>query len=147
YRERFGSTLTGDQSVALINRLHFPIFPVGNHEEFNQLVGSYDAEIAFLDGQLGRLLTRLPENTLVVVFADHGEAFKEHGWTSHGGNLYEEVTRVPLLLSLPGTLPAGMVVDDPAMLLDVAPTILRLCGAPVPPHYEGLDLSPTWHGS
>src|SRR5262249_9000069 len=77
-------------------------------------------------------------------FSDHGEAFKEHGWTLHGATLYEEEVRAALLMNWPEVLPKGRVVDDPVMLIDVAPTILGCCGLPAPPHYEGLDLSPTW---
>src|SRR5262249_47729377 len=122
----------------------FPANPLGDRELFNQVIGSYDAEIAWLDQELGRLFTKLPSNTLVVVFSDHGEAFKEHGWTLHGATLYEEEVRAALLMNWPEVLPKGRVVDDPVMLIDVAPTILGCCGLPAPPHYEGLDLSPTW---
>src|SRR5262249_39544340 len=49
-------------------------------------------------------------------------------------------------MSLPGVLPQGHRVDEPVMLLDVAPTILACCGVAAPVHYGGLDLSPTWTG-
>jgi hypothetical protein len=108
-----------------------------------QLIGSYDGEIAWLDRELGRLFRQLPRNALVVIFSDHGEAFKEHGWIGHGASLYEEEVRVALLLRGPG-LPEGRRCDDPVMLLDVAPTILGCCNVPSPSHYEGTDLAPGW---
>jgi hypothetical protein len=92
------------------------------------------------------LFDSVPANTVVVVFSDHGEAFLEHGWTQHGVTLYEEEVRVALVVSGPGIVPEGKVVDQPVMLLDVAPTILDLCGVAAPPHYEGADLRPLWNG-
>jgi hypothetical protein len=62
----------------------------------------------------------------------------------HGVSLYEEEVRVPLILSGPGIVPAGKVVAEPVMLLDVAPTVLALCGVPAPGHYVGRDLAPLW---
>jgi hypothetical protein len=112
----------------------------------DELIGAYDAEIAWLDHELGKLFAALPENTLVVIFSDHGEAFEEHGWTLHGATLYEEETRAALLMRLPGDEHAGRIVDAPATLMDVAPTILRQCGVDVPPVFEGFDLEPAMSG-
>jgi arylsulfatase A-like enzyme len=143
----FGATLTSAQTAALVERYQSnPGTPL-SRDRLDQLIAAYDAEIAFVDHQLGRLFASLPENTLLVVCSDHGEAFNEHGLMAHGAFLYDEVLRVPLLMSFPGVLPAGRVVNDPAMLIDVAPTILQLCGLPAPAHCEGLDLGPTWSGA
>src|SRR5262249_54389935 len=113
FRERFGSSLTGRETTRLLIRLDRPGVPVGDRKLFEQLVGSYDGEIAWLDHELGRLFARLPPNTLVVLFSDHGEAFKEHGWVMHGATLYEEEIRAALVLHYPGVLPAGRVVKQP----------------------------------
>jgi len=76
-----------------------------------QLAG-YDAEIAYMDAQLGRLLDAVAASphgaeTLVVITADHGESFGEHYYVSHGAHLYEDNVRVPLLVRAPGARQAG----------------------------------------
>ncbi len=89
----------------------------------------YRSELRFVDRHLARLLEAVPEDeTLVVVHADHGEEFREHGGQYHATTLYEEVARVPLFLRLPGRPPAR--VDTPVSLLDLAPTIVDLLGIP-----------------
>jgi arylsulfatase A-like enzyme len=100
-------------------------------EELATLVALYDAEIAFTDTEIGRLLdglaaqTRTP--TLVVVTSDHGEEFNEHGGLQHGGTLYEEQLRVPLIFAHAG-MAAGAVVDDAVSLVDLWPTIAARVG-------------------
>jgi len=103
----------------------------------------YDAEIAGWDRQLARLLDALAhegvlDRTVIVVTADHGEEFQEHGRLKHGSQLYEESIRVPLVLVGPG-IPAGRV-DTVAQGIDLAPTALALLGAPVPAGLPGSDL-------
>lgn len=104
----------------------------------------YDAEVAALDARLRRLFTRmrargLLDHAIVVVTADHGEEFGEHGGFQHGRALYEESVRVPLIMTGPG-LPAGRVVRDEVSLVDVAPTVLALLGLPPEPRFEGRSL-------
>jgi arylsulfatase A-like enzyme/Flp pilus assembly protein TadD len=106
----------------------------------------YDGEIAFDDAivaslrdKLGRL--GLLERTLVAVTADHGESLGEHGEETHSMLLYEGVLRVPLILWRPGLLPAGKVITAPAGLIDVAPTLLDLLGAPALPDTDGHSLA------
>ena len=106
----------------------------------------YDTEIAFVDAAIGRLLDGIAEEspsdeTLVVFTADHGESLGEHEYWGHGRNLYEEGLRVPLGIVWPGTIPGGVVVEEPATLLDVAPTILGLLDHPVPGVFHGIDWS------
>ena len=67
----------------------------------------------------------LLDHAIVVVTADHGEEFREHGALQHGTTLFEESVRVPLIMIGPG-LPAGRVVADEVSLVDVAPTMLEL---------------------
>jgi arylsulfatase len=100
-----------------------------------RLVELYDAELAFMDRELERVLERLAalgvrDETLVVVAADHGEAFGEHDFFTHG-LLYREHLQVPLVLQGPG-LPAGVVIDARARLVDVMPTLVELFGLPPP---------------
>jgi arylsulfatase A-like enzyme/tetratricopeptide (TPR) repeat protein len=105
----------------------------------------YGGEIAYVDAQIGELLAdlerrKLLTRTAVVVTSDHGEGFGEHGEEGHGLLCYEETLRVPLLVSAPGRLPAG-VVQDPARLVDLAPTLLELFRLETPAGMQGRSLA------
>ncbi len=104
----------------------------------------YDAEIASVDHEVGRLLAGLGERaarTVVAVTADHGEGLGDHGELTHGLLLYESTLRVPLLLTAPGFLPAGRSVADPVSLADLAPTLAGVLGLEfAPPQLAGRDL-------
>jgi hypothetical protein len=106
---------------------------VPDEDERRWLVSLYDAGIASLDRQIGRLLDALErrgwlQDAIVVLTADHGEEFFEHGRALHE-QLYDESLRVPLLVRLPEGL-RGAVCDELVGLVDVAPTLLELCGLP-----------------
>lgn len=93
----------------------------------------YDAEIAYMDACLAHVLTRLEElriidETMLVFTADHGEELDEHGcWFDHHG-LYDTNTHVPLIIRLPGVVPAGVRVRGLARMTDLAPTLLDYAG-------------------
>jgi arylsulfatase A-like enzyme len=113
--------------------------------------GLYDADIAFNDDQLSRLIEVLQEqgdleNTLIVITADHGEEFFDHGGTSHGFSLYNELLNVPLVFSLPGALKEGEMVMEPVPSINIAPTILELVGAPPIPDAQGTSMAPFLKG-
>jgi arylsulfatase A-like enzyme len=96
-------------------------------------LGRYDSEIAYADRHVGFLLEHLkadPElwaQTVVVIVADHGEEFGEHGGSEHAQTCHRESVHVPLLLRVPG-LPAAQI-SSPVALVDVLPTLLELVGA------------------
>jgi hypothetical protein len=146
FRERLGTTLTGAQASKLCWRYRTPQHNLTDKALLADLVAAYDAEIAWLDHELGKLLDAVPPGTLVVIFSDHGEAFEEHGWMLHGATLYEEETRVPLIIRLPEGEAKTGVVKEAVMLMDVAPTILARCGGRLPASFQGTDLSPLWQG-
>jgi arylsulfatase A-like enzyme len=109
--------------------------------------GRYDAEVARaaleVDRFFNELISRgLSENTAVILAADHGEEFGDHGATHHGQALYEESTHIPLLVILPSGV--SRVVTTPVSLLDLAPTILDLLGfeAATPASWKGRTLAP-----
>lgn len=107
----------------------------------------YDAEVAYTDDQLMRLIDSLEQNgladnSLVVVTSDHGEGFGDHGVFAHGIALYEELLRVPLILRFPGRVPEGLVVEEPVGLVDLMPTILDLVDVEVPFPVQGQSLAP-----
>ena len=104
----------------------------------------YDGEIAWTDSQLSRLWAGirgmgLADETLVLVTADHGEEFLEHGYVEHGRTLYQEITRVPMIASGPG-IPSGSVGELVVSHLDVLPTILAAAGVEAPAGLPGRDL-------
>jgi arylsulfatase A-like enzyme len=114
------------------------------------LMKAYDGEIVHLDDQLGKLFADLErrglyDDTLIVLTADHGEEFHEHGGWWHGTTLYDEQIGVPLIVKPPkgGT---GRVVEELTTTLDVAPTILRATGVAPPVVMQGhvlpLDAAP-----
>jgi arylsulfatase A-like enzyme len=82
---------------------------------------------------------------VVVVTADHGEEFGDHGRMQHAKTLYEEVLRVPLFVA-GGDLPTGRVVDTPVSLISVFPTIAELARAEPPPGLPGRSLLPVLRG-
>jgi arylsulfatase A-like enzyme len=93
----------------------------------------YDGEVAFVDHHLGRVLAALEQapfggRTAVIVTSDHGEAFGEHGMIRHGFELWEELTRVPLIVKVPGVAPRRVAARRSA--IDVVPTILDLFKVP-----------------
>jgi arylsulfatase len=120
--------------------------------ERDRLIADYRAQVAYMDGQIGALLDRLRasgelDQTLVLLTADHGEEFGEHGRYSHHATLFEALLRVPLLLRLPGGRHGGRVVDTPVALLQVVPTILDVVGAAMPEGLDGTTLLPLVDGS
>jgi len=104
----------------------------------------YDGEVAFVDQQLGRVLSALEKSsfgarTAVVITSDHGEAFSEHGMIRHGFELWEELVRVPLIVKVPGV--AARRVTARRSAIDVVPTLLDLCKVPFAPRASNDFLS------
>jgi arylsulfatase A-like enzyme len=105
--------------------------------DLEHLVALYDGEIRFTDEHLRRLFAWLDEaglreDTLVVVTADHGDEFFEHGNKGHRKTLFDEAVRVPLVLRYPRRVPGGQSIDGLVRLMDVAPTILALAAVERP---------------
>jgi arylsulfatase A-like enzyme len=111
----------------------------------------YDTEVAYTDREVGRLLRALggdeglPDDTLVLFVADHGESLGQHGYWGHGRHLYENSLRIPMSLAWPGRVPAGKV-EEPALIIDLAPTVLGLLGLPEPEEFRGFDWSRVFRG-
>ena len=95
------------------------------------IVSQYDGRIRYVDGYIGEFLDKLnelklTENTLVIITADHGEGFLDHGSFSHSNNLYDELIHVPVIMRLPPVLPAGEVFSGLVRLVDIMPTVFGI---------------------
>lgn len=116
-------------------------------EEMKRL---YAGEIEYLDRNVGELFDNLEawglwDDALIVLTADHGEEFYEHGGWWHGLTLYEEQIRVPLLVKWPaGEGPVPAHAEGIARHLDVSPTLLAYAGAVKPAAMHGVDLRTAW---
>ena len=120
-------------------RVANPNPPQAVAERYRQL---YDGGIVYLDEHLGALFDTLRtrnlyDRSLVILTADHGEEFQEHGGWWHGTTLYDEQIHVPLLVKPPGTSVAGRVIEELATSLDIAPTVLAAAQAPIPAAFQG----------
>ena len=112
-------------------------------------IGAYDAEIAYTDSQVGRLLQALETsgrlaNTIVVILGDHGEQLGEHHEQAHGFFVYDASVQIPLLMAGPGISPR--VVPDQVRIVDVMPTVLDLAGVPGPSVMQGATLRSALNG-
>ena len=112
---------------------------------------SYDAAIAYLDDQLGRLIETLEQrglmdNTLLVITSDHGEQFGAHELYNHGNSLYTQGVEVPLLMVYPPSVPQGQRVAQAVSLRDVPATILDVVGASGSEQLGGTSLANLWGG-
>jgi arylsulfatase A-like enzyme len=115
-------------------------------ERWGQLKGLYDGEVEHFDECFGALTEGLKsrglgDNTDVVLLADHGEGFLEHGSMGHAYGNYAELTNVPLVWFLPG-LGHGQKISTVVSHTDVVPSILDVLGAPPDPRVQGESLLP-----
>lgn len=103
----------------------------------------YDGEVQFTDQYIGKLLDFIAsrswaKRTTIIVTADHGEEFGEHGMTRHGFEVWNTLVHVPLMIVAPGATPHH--IDELRSGIDLAPTILQLFGVPRDPSFEGSSL-------
>ncbi|MFH0981563.1 MAG: sulfatase [Planctomycetota bacterium] len=111
----------------------------------------YNGEVAYADAEVGRLLTELDrlgltDSTILVITADHGEEFLDHGGFEHGHTLYDELLHVPLMLRYPRRLPVKTVSTTVGQI-DLAPTLCELARVPLEPTFVGRSLLPLIDGS
>jgi arylsulfatase A-like enzyme len=123
---------------------NFGVTPLGPLD-LRAMSDLYDAEIACLDAAVGSLVdglreTGLLDETVLVVVGDHGENLGDHGLVDHLFSLHRSIRHVPLVIRAPSRLPAGTAVDDVVRLEDLHPTLLELCGLPVPRDLDGASL-------
>jgi arylsulfatase A-like enzyme len=127
---------------------HEPYDPPADIPHDGSERGRYEAEVRAADRAIGTLIAHFraarPKAT-VIVTADHGEEFGDHGGSFHGSSLYDEQVRVPLLWSSPGAV-APRTIEAPVELTDVGTTILSTAGVPRDAHMRGDDLGPALRG-
>ena len=117
-------------------------------EQWAPIVGRYLGEISLMDAQLGRILDALDrfglaENTLVIYTTDHGDMCGGHGMIDKHFIMYDDVTRVPLMMRWPGRIPPGATCDAfLAHAIDLASTFCDVAGAPIPNTFRGKSLLP-----
>ena len=120
------------------------------NNEWYPKVRAYLATVSFMDSQVGRLLDTvkkqgLEDNTIVVLWSDHGYHLGEKGITGKN-SLWERTTRVPLIFAGPG-VSVGAKSSEAVELLDIYPTLLDLAGLPSKDNLEGMSLSPQLHNA
>ncbi|MCG6962125.1 MAG: sulfatase [Acidobacteria bacterium] len=146
WSSRFGSNPTPHELQLIGEIMHtWPKAPPEiNRNRKRYLVvgkGLYDAEIRYWDTSFQQLLQQIPElaTYLLVVSADHGEEFWDHGRLGHGVDLFNETVRVPLIIRLPGGGPA-VERAEPVSLLDLPPTLVEAAGGKIPSNWQGRSL-------
>src|SRR5207248_9681407 len=120
--------------------------PAGRNPQPRDL---YDAEVAYMDQEVGRLLRELERSselrsTLVIIVGDHGEHFGERGLNGHYNSVYMPLLHVPLILRLDGRLPAGHHVAESVSLRDLAATIMDIAGYGATSPFPGHSLAARW---
>jgi len=114
-----------------------------------KIIQAYLACVSFVDFEVGRVLDALAkskhaENTVIVLWSDHGYRLGEKGtFAKHA--LWQEATNAPLLFAA-SNLPKGKILDMPAEMLSIYPTLLNLCGLPAYDRNEGVNLVPYMQG-
>jgi hypothetical protein len=118
---------------------HDPYEPPADLRRGGSARDGYNGEVAWVDRMFATVIEQLhADSGFVVLGADHGEEFREHGGTLHGRTGYDETLRVPLAVRGPGVAPASR--GDLVANVDIAPTVLAAFGIPVPDRYQGYDL-------
>ncbi|UCE43079.1 MAG: sulfatase-like hydrolase/transferase [Candidatus Aminicenantes bacterium] len=109
----------------------------------------YNGEVAYVDHELGKLLTylmknRLVENTLIVFTGDHGESLGQHGESTHGYFAYNSTIWIPLIIISPGM--KSVIVDQNVCHVDIFPTVCDVLGLEKPDFLQGISLAPVLKG-
>lgn len=115
-------------------------------ENLDYVISQYDGEVAYADHLVGQILDALAalgldKDTFIVLTADHGDEFFEHGGKGHQRTLFDEVVLVPLVVRGPGVRSLAQGIDTQVSLIDVAPTVLSLLGIPRGSEMTGSDVS------
>ena len=160
YIKQIGSSLPDETKINALNKkLYQKYLGYGgtynksvniSKDELKVIIDLYDAELMYTDEAIGFLLEEITRmgllnNTLVIVTADHGDEFLEHGGVVHSPKLYDELLHVPLIFYAP-ELGESMVINDLVSLIDLAPTIVDILNIRKPEKWLGKSLFPLIKG-
>jgi arylsulfatase A-like enzyme len=150
--ERYVKLFDPDYAGPLHEKFFDALGPDTPPRDLRHVIARYDAEIRFTDDTLGQMLAALREHGLleraaILVTADHGEEFFDHGGKGHGGTLHEEVLRVPLVMNLTTAVTTGARSDEVVSLIDVFPTVCELLDAACETPAPGASLIPRLLGA
>lgn len=111
----------------------------------------YDSEISYHDLHFRTILAALDkraltQDTMIVVVADHGEEFWDHGSVGHGHSVYEELLRIPMVIRVPGVTLKPARVESTSGLVDIVPTVFEALGQAIPEGLSGRSLMPELRG-
>jgi arylsulfatase A-like enzyme len=150
YQRRFRETPVEERAAIRLRRKMLESPAEVTEAELDTLIDLYDAEIAYVDAEVARLVDAIEaawgEDVAFVFTADHGEEFLDHGGFSHSATFYDEVLHVPLLVDTGGTTGESdgtgttPTRDDLVGLLDIAPTLADLADAEQPETFQGQSL-------
>jgi len=128
-----------------LQQLFWQQFDLDNGNDLELVKLLYDAEIYEADQDVKRVFkilkkNRLLDDTIIIITADHGEEFMEHGNIDHGSTLYDEVVHVPLIMRIPGKEARRI----PALVqsIDIMPSVLNLLDIPIPNSCQGKNFTP-----
>lgn len=152
YDTRFDPDYDGDIRKGTIRGPNATLKRSMEPRELEHIMALYDGEIAWVDSQVARVLDHLDQldvadNTLVVLTADHGEEFLEHGRRGHHATLYRESVNVPLIMRFPAVLPAGVRLNSVVSIIDIVPTVQSIVGVSAAHELPGMDLTRLLGGS
>jgi len=136
------ATMQRNRSFAELRRVYWSLVNRDDPDDIDYLISLYDGEIWEADRHLAALFEfirlHVPD-AVIIITADHGEQFMEHGGVLHA-DLYQELLHVPLIIA-GQRLPKGLRIQTPASLIDLAPTALSILGLPSIPQFQGLSLA------
>jgi len=140
------SCALNDWTAELRHYIGIPADGPLDEAEARKMIHGYYAAISYADAQVGKVLDELDrlglrQNTIVILWGDHGWHLGDHGLWGKQTN-FEKATRVPLILSIPGQKTSGKKTDALVELVDIYPTLVELCGLPMPSGLEGTSFSP-----
>jgi arylsulfatase A-like enzyme len=140
-----------------ISQMPLPLMAEGENrlglsdDEWRKVKAYYYALVTHVDDQIGRILAALDEvgereDTIVIFTSDHGDHLGDHGTVAKGPPGYDSCLHVPLIVCWPGAIPGGQRKPELIELVDIAPTLVDLCGVQIPPVFQGRSFRPLMQG-
>ncbi|HKP57081.1 MAG TPA: sulfatase [Polyangiales bacterium] len=146
----YGGPVDFSRTNELLEQIKIGKLPLNARDKV-RLEALYDGEISYHDVHFAAILDGLDkrglrDDTMVVVTADHGEEFWDHGSVGHGHSNYDELLHIPLMVRIPGLTDGNAVLRGNVGLVDIAPTILDAMGLPIPDTMYGRSFLPELRG-